>query len=105
MNRRNFISLSSSLPLSLFNIRNYDQANYLAAYSFIFAAVKLILHFSTNTLWSLHRDALLYLALGRHLDWGYASVPPSIAFFSWISSKVLGGSIFAIRLFPTLIST
>jgi 4-amino-4-deoxy-L-arabinose transferase-like glycosyltransferase len=70
-----------------------------------FIAVKLILHFGTNTLWSLHRDALLYLALGRHLDWGYASVPPSIAFFGWIADRVLGGSVFAIRLIPTLIST
>lgn len=70
-----------------------------------FATIKLILHFYTNTLWSLHRDALLYLALGRHLDWGYASVPPSIAFFSWLASNVLGGSIFAVRLIPTLFST
>ncbi|MBK8507040.1 MAG: hypothetical protein IPL46_35635 [Saprospiraceae bacterium] len=55
-----------------------------------FAAVKLILHFSTNTLWSLHRDALLYLALGRHLDWGYASVPPSIAFSVGFRVRYLG---------------
>ncbi|MCB0664555.1 MAG: glycosyltransferase family 39 protein [Saprospiraceae bacterium] len=69
------------------------------------AAIKLILHFSTNTLWSLHRDALLYLALGRHLDLGYASVPPSIGFFSWVASNILGGSVFAVRLIPTIIST
>jgi hypothetical protein len=71
----------------------------------LLAVAKLILHFTTNTLWSLHRDALLYLALGRHLDWGYASVPPSIAFFGWLSDHLLGGSVFAIRLIPTLVST
>ena len=69
------------------------------------AAIKLIVHFSTNTLWSLHRDALLYLALGRHLDWGYASVPPSIAAFGWIADRLLGGSVFAIRLIPSIVST
>ncbi|MCB0688329.1 MAG: glycosyltransferase family 39 protein [Saprospiraceae bacterium] len=71
----------------------------------LLAAIKLMLHFCTNTLWSLHRDALLYLALSRHLDWGFASVPPSIAAFSWIASNILGGSVFAVRLFPTIIST
>lgn len=70
-----------------------------------FACLKIILHFGTNTQWSLHRDALLYLALSRHLDWGYASVPPSIAAISWIASNVLGGSVFAVRLLPSIFST
>ncbi|MEZ4958278.1 MAG: glycosyltransferase family 39 protein [Saprospiraceae bacterium] len=70
-----------------------------------FVAAKLLLHFYVNGLWSLHRDALLYLALGRHLDWGYASVPPLISGWAWLASDVLGGSVAAVRLFPTLIGT
>ena len=43
------------------------------------ALIKLIIHFLTNTNYELHRDAFLYLALGDHLDWGFMSVPPTIA--------------------------
>ena len=70
-----------------------------------FTIAKLVLHLVTNGLWSFHRDALLYLALGRNLDWGYASVPPSIAAFAWFGSEVLGGSVEAVRLIPSLFST
>ena len=70
-----------------------------------FAVVKILFHFYVNGLWSLHRDALLYLALGRHLDWGYASVPPLISGWAWFASNVLGGSVAAVRLSPTLIGT
>ncbi|MEK7254269.1 MAG: glycosyltransferase family 39 protein, partial [Bacteroidota bacterium] len=70
-----------------------------------FAAFKIIFHFSINGLWSFHRDELLYLALGMHLDWGYASVPPSIGFFGWLGSSGLGGSVEAVRLISTLFGT
>lgn len=55
-----------------------------------------------NAQWSFHRDELLYLALGRHLAWGYASVPPAIGFWAWFGDSVLGGSVGAIRLIATL---
>ena len=71
----------------------------------VFLAAKLLLHLTLNGLWSFHRDALLYLALGRHLDWGYASVPPGIAFWAWFSTQVLGDSVDAVRLIPTLFGT
>lgn len=63
--------------------------------------LKLLLHLYVNGLWSFHRDALLYLALGRHLDWGYASVPPAIGFWAWFGTNVLGGSVEGVRLIPT----
>ncbi|MEP7269477.1 MAG: glycosyltransferase family 39 protein [Saprospiraceae bacterium] len=70
-----------------------------------FVVLKIILHLYVNGLWSLHRDALLYLSLGRHLAWGYASVPPFISWVSWFVSNVLGGSVEAVRLLPTLFGT
>ena len=72
---------------------------------FVFALLKITLHLLTNGLWSFHRDTLLYLALGRHPDWGYASVPPSIAAFAWIGTNILGGSVGAVSLMPSLFST
>lgn len=62
-----------------------------------FLLAKLLLHLYVNNLWSFHRDELLYLALGRHLDWGYASVPPLIGFWAWFGNELLGGSVGAIR--------
>ena len=65
--------------------------------------IKLLLHFFTNTNYELHRDAFLYYSLGEHLDWGYLSVPPLIAFFSKISVFLFGKTVFALRFFPALI--
>ncbi len=67
------------------------------------ALLKLIIHFLTNTNYELHRDAFLYLALGDHLDWGFMSVPPTIAVLGNITRFFFGDSVFSIRLFPALI--
>jgi len=72
---------------------------------FFLLAVKLQFHLFLNGSWSFHRDELLYLALGRHLDWGYASVPAGIGFWAWFADTVLGGSVWAVRLIPTLVGT
>lgn len=71
----------------------------------ILLAAKLLLHLFLNGQWSFHRDELLYLALGRNLDWGYASVPAGIGFWAWFGDSVLGGSVDAIRLISTLFGT
>lgn len=65
-------------------------------------ALKLLFHLYLNGQWSFHRDELLYLALGRHLAWGYASVPAGIGFWAWLGDSVLGGSVEAIRLISTM---
>lgn len=70
-----------------------------------FLIAKLVLHCCLNGQWSFHRDELLYLALGRNLDWGYASVPPGIGFWAWFGDHILGGSAHAIRLIATLFGT
>jgi hypothetical protein len=50
-----------------------------------------------------HRDELLYLALGQHPDFGYATVPPLIGWISWLLQHTFSNSLFAIRLFPSLL--
>ncbi|HFA48030.1 MAG TPA: glycosyltransferase family 39 protein [Bacteroidetes bacterium] len=67
-----------------------------------FASAKLILHLSTNSHYGFHRDELLYLALGKHLDWGYWSNPPFIGFVSFLNQHILGDGLFATRLVPAL---
>ncbi len=66
------------------------------------AAVKLIIHFLTNTNYDLHRDAYLYIAQSEHLSWGYISVPPFTATMIQFSRWLLGDSVFAMRFFPAL---
>jgi dolichyl-phosphate-mannose--protein O-mannosyl transferase len=68
-----------------------------------FVIIKLLLHFLTNTNYEVHRDGLLYIELGKHLSWGYQSVPPSIAVFANISRLVFGDTAFGIGFFPAII--
>lgn len=67
------------------------------------AALKLTIHFATNTNYGLHRDEYLYLNQADHLNWGYMEVPPMIAVLAWITRHVFGDTVFAARLFPALI--
>ena len=68
----------------------------------LLATFKLIVHLLVNTNYEIHRDGLLYLALGKHLDFGYWSNPPLIGWISWLAQQLSGGSLGGIRLFPTL---
>ena len=69
-----------------------------------FAILKLGIHFATNTVYGLHRDAFLYLAESGHLQWGFVEVPPLTPFIAKLPLW-LGGSTFIIRLFPALAGT
>jgi hypothetical protein len=51
-----------------------------------------------------HRDELLYFSLGLHPDAGYATVPPLIGWVACIMQNIFGYSVFAVRLFPALLS-
>jgi hypothetical protein len=68
-----------------------------------FVIFNLLLHFLTNTNYEVHRDGLLYIELGKHLSWGYQSVPPSIAVFANLSRLLFGDTVFGIRFFPAII--
>ncbi len=53
--------------------------------------------------YGLQRDAYLYLAQSNHLDWGYFSTPPLLAFVTSIHTFIWGDSLLAVRLLPALI--
>lgn len=63
-----------------------------------FVVVKILIHlFTANTL-GFHRDEFLYLALGRHVDWGFWSNPPFIGVVGWFIQTFLGDTLLATRL-------
>ncbi len=67
-----------------------------------FVLLKFVLqYFAINPVYELHRDEFLHLDLGKHLAWGYTSVPPVT---SWISCLILilGNSVFWVKFFPAL---
>ena len=71
----------------------------------VILAVKLLLqHFLIHPAYDLQRDEYLHLDQGRHLQWGYISVPPMT---SWISYVILflGGGVFWVKFFPALFGT
>ncbi len=51
-----------------------------------------------------HRDELLYFALGQHPALGYETVPPLIGWISFLLQAVFDHSVFAVRIFPALLS-
>jgi len=63
---------------------------------------KLVIHFLTSTCYELHRDEMLYFALGNHLNFGYASTPPLIGFLAFVVKIIFGYSEWGIKLFPAL---
>ncbi len=75
--------------------------NKLNVLIFTFGAIKLLIHFLTNTNYGLHRDEFLYLDEGKNLAWGFMEVPPLTPFIGKLAD-LLGGEIFTIRLFPAL---
>lgn len=60
-----------------------------------------IQYFAIDPVYELHRDEYLHLDLGKHLAWGYSSVPPITGIISYIIS-LLGNSMFWVKFFPAL---
>ena len=71
----------------------------------LFCIANLLLHLLASGIWGFHRDELLYLQLGRHLDWGYWSNPPLIGFLAWLLSPFAQPDVWVVRLIPALFST
>jgi len=68
------------------------------------AALKLLLHLSTTGTfgYGFFVDELYFLACGEHLDWGYVDLPPLFPALTALVRWLLGDSLFAVRLVPTL---
>ncbi len=69
----------------------------------LFTLAKLVVHLVTATNYGFHRDAYLYMAQSKHLDWGFFSTPPLVAFVTRIHTMLWGDSLLAVRLLPALI--
>jgi hypothetical protein len=67
-----------------------------------FSSIVIHLLFCNNL--EYHRDELLYFSLGLHPDFGFATVPPLIGWIAWLMQNIFGYSVFAVRLFPALMS-
>jgi hypothetical protein len=71
---------------------------------FVIALTKLALHLGINAVgaYGYIRDELYYLACSDHLAWGYVDHPPLSIAALWVSRRVVGDSIVALRLLPAL---
>jgi 4-amino-4-deoxy-L-arabinose transferase-like glycosyltransferase len=67
-----------------------------------FVVLKFILQYQLiDGSYDLQRDEYLHLDQGKHLAWGYQSVPPVTSWISFLISR-LGDSIFWVKFFPAL---
>jgi hypothetical protein len=68
------------------------------------ALMNVIIHvyFSYNL--EFHRDELLYFSLGLHPALGFATVPPLTGWIAALMQNIFGFSIFAVRIFPAVLS-
>jgi hypothetical protein len=70
----------------------------------LLAIFNILIHLLVINNLEYHRDELLYFSLGQHPDFGFATVPPMIGWIAWLIQNVFGYSLFAVRLFPALLS-
>ncbi len=67
-----------------------------------FVLLKFVLQFQLiGDGYELHRDEFLHLDQGRHLAWGYLSLPPFTSWIAWVVFQ-LGNSVFWVKFFPAL---
>ncbi len=66
--------------------------------------VNVLIHLAVYDNLEYHRDELLYFSFGLHPAFGYATVPPLIGWTAFILQHLLGFSLFAVKLFPAILS-
>jgi len=66
--------------------------------------INLVIHICFIHHFEYHRDELLYFSMSQHVDFGYATVPPLVAFLAFISKSVFGYSLYSVRFFPAIFS-
>jgi hypothetical protein len=67
----------------------------------VLVAAKLVVHLATANRYGYFRDELYFLALGRHLDWGYVDTAPLIAVYAKLA-LLLGASLPVLRTIAAL---
>jgi len=68
------------------------------------AILNVIIHLVFSYNLEYHRDELLYFSLGQHPAFGYATVPPMIGWVAFVMKSIFGYNLFAVRIFPALLS-
>ena len=68
----------------------------------LLAALQFILQVAFHDRYGYFRDELYYIACSDHLAWGYVDHPPLSIALLWLSRAVLGDSLQAIRLLPSV---
>jgi hypothetical protein len=69
---------------------------------YLLALIKFITPFLLqNAIYEPHRDEMLYLAEGSHMDWGFMEVPPMLSIFAWLI-HVCGDGFFWVKFWPSL---
>jgi len=70
----------------------------------LLAVFSVIFHLVFYKTFEYHRDELLYFSLGTHPAAGYATTPPLVGWLAYLLIKVLGYSLFTVKLVPALFS-
>ena len=70
--------------------------------SAVLAVITFVVHLIVAKNYEPHRDELLYLVLGQHMDWGYASVPPFIGFLGKLAHTFFSDAVFGAKFFAAL---
>ncbi|MGB7069257.1 MAG: glycosyltransferase family 39 protein [Pyrinomonadaceae bacterium] len=72
------------------------------AIAFALGGLKILLYLVAGSNYGYFRDELYFLACADHLAWGYPDHAPLSIFLTWFSRAILGDSLYAIHLLPTL---
>ncbi len=83
------------------SISDKDRSNLLIL---LLALINVFIHLLVINNLEYHRDELLYFSLGLHPATGYETVPPMIGWIAWLMQHIFGYSLFAVRIFPAVIS-
>ena len=86
--------MNDSIPL-----RNRRAENLMLS---SLALATLLIHFLSINRYGYFRDELYYIACSKHLAWGYGDQPPFSEFMLFISGRLLGYSLSALRLLPAV---
>lgn len=70
--------------------------------TFSLALFVLLIHLFTCTNYELHRDELLYMAMGHHLSFGYMSTPPLMGLLAFLINGICGSSEIGVKILPAL---
>jgi len=69
------------------------------------AFINLMIHLLTNGQYGFFRDELYFIDCAKHLDFGYADMPPLTPFFAKIVIALFGETLQGLRFFPALLSS